>query len=221
MNNLRSSLRALSAMLLMAFAVPSYADVIKGMTLTQGGWHNANGQAVINSFPKTSTAMTLTATASTAMTLGQWLNSNFGNLFAASQTNAQTNAQVAAANAQVAADFQTAFRVLGLQGNTYVKAFSVALSCYASTMGLGFDSTAAQVGFICTLDGLGNQTYNIGNNGAAFGVPNGTILTVFQVMATADANYNSATGLFYGGDATLTNDLNIVLDGILQTGDIR
>ena len=212
MNNLRSSLPALSAMLLMAFAVPSYADVIKGMTLTQGGWHNANGQAVINSFGKTSTPMT-----STAMTLGQWLNNTFPNLFAASQANAQ----VAAANAQVAADFQTAFRVLGLQGNTYVKAFSVALSCYASTMGLGFDSTAAQVGFIGTLDGLGNQTYNIGNNGAAFGVPNGTILTVFQVMATADANYNSATGLFYGGDATLTNDLNIVLDGILQTGDIR
>ena len=216
MKNLRSSLPALSAMLLMAFAVPSYADVIKGMTLTQGGWHNANGQAVINSFGKTSTPMT-----STAMTLGQWLNSNFGNLFAASQTNAQTNAQVAAANAQVAADFQTAFRVLGLQGNTYVKAFSVALSCYASTMGLGFDSTAAQVGFIGTLDGLGNQTYNIGNNGAAFGVLNGTTLTVFQVMAAADVNYKPATGLFYGGDATLTNDLNIVLDGILQTGDIR
>jgi hypothetical protein len=212
LKNLRSSLPALSAMLLMAFAVPSYADVIKGMTLTMGGWHNANGQAVINSFGKTSTAMT-----STAMTLGQWLNMKFGNLFAASQTNAQ----VAAANAQVAADFQTAFSVLGLQGNTYVKAFTVALSCYASTIGLGFDSTAAQVGFIGTVDGLGNQTYNVGNNGAAFGVPNGTPLTVFQVMAMANANYNPVTGLFYGGDATLTNDLNNVLDWIDQKGDIR
>jgi len=178
------------------------SPVSNGSTATIGFWHNKNGQAVINSFGSTSTGMTL----------GQWLNSNFGNLFAgfASQTNAQ-----------VAADFLTAFgNKGGVQGNTYVQAFSVALGCYASTIGLGFNSTAARFGFIGTAGGLCNQTYNVGNNGAAFGVPNGTTLTVFQVMAIANANYNPVTGLFYGGSATLTGDLNNVLNGINQAGDI-
>ena len=207
MKNLRPSLPALSAMLLMAFAEPSYADLIKGMTLTQGGWHNANGQAVINSFGCTSS----TGTSSAGMTLGQWLYCNFWNLFphCASKTNAQ-----------VAADFQTAHSLVGLQGNTYAKAFSVPLGCCASTIGLCFNSTAAQCGFIATVGGLGEETYNVGNNGAAFGVPNGTTLTVFDVMQTANANYNPVTGLFYGGDATRTNELNNVLDGIDQKGDI-
>ena len=96
MNNVRSSLPALSAMLLMALAVPSYADVIKGTAATIGFWHNAKGQAVINSFGST-------IGKSTGMTLGQWLNSAYGNLFpdCASETNAQ-----------VAADFQTALSVV-------------------------------------------------------------------------------------------------------------
>jgi len=177
------------------------SPVAKGEAATIGFWHNKNGQAVINSFGSTSAGKTL----------GQWLNSNFGNLFAgfAGQTNAQ-----------VAADFQTAFSVAGVQGNTYTQAFSVALGIYASTIGLGFNSTAAQFGFIGTVDGLGNATFNVGNNGAAFGVPNGTTLTVFQVMATANANYNPVTGLFYNGNPTLTSDLNNVLDGINQKGDI-
>jgi hypothetical protein len=176
--------------------------VSPGEAATIGFWHNKNGQAVINSFGSTSTGQTL----------GQWLNSNFGNLFAgfASQTNAQ-----------VAADFLTAFgNVGGVQGNTYVQAFGVALGCYASSTGLGFNSTAASFGFTGNAVGLCNRTFNVGNNGAAFGVSNGTTLTVFQVMAAANANYNPITGLFYGGDPTLTSDLNNVLDGINQAGDI-
>jgi hypothetical protein len=207
MNNVRSSLPALSTMLLMAFAVPSYADVIPGEFATIGFWHNANGQAVIKSFGCTSS----TGTSSAGMTLGQWLHCNFCNLFpgCASETNPQ-----------VAANFQTAHSLVGLQGNTYAKAFSVPLGCCASTIGLCFNSTAAQCGFIATVDS-GKETYNVGNNGAAFGVPNYTTLTVFDVMQIANANYNPVTGLFYGGDPTLTDDLNNVLDGIDQQGDIR
>ena len=175
------------------------SPVAKGEAATIGFWNNKNGQAVINSFNG----------GSTATALGQWLSSNFGNLFASF---------AGLTNAQVAADFQTAFSVAGVQGNAYRQAFGVALSIYATTIGLGFNSTAAQFGFIGTVDGLGNRTFNVGNNGAAFGVPNGTTLTVLQVMAIANANYNPAKGLFYNGDPTLTSDLANVLDGILQKG---
>jgi hypothetical protein len=178
------------------------SPVTPGSSATIGFWHNKNGQAVINSFNG----------GSGATLLGQWLNSNFGNLFAgfASQTNAQ-----------VAADYLTAFsNVGGVQGNTYVQAFGVALSCYATSTSLGFNPTAASFGFIPTVGGLCNQTFNVGNNGAAFGVADDTTLTVFQVLTIANANYNLTTGLFYGGSATLTSDLNNVLDGINQAGDI-
>jgi hypothetical protein len=173
--------------------------VAPGQAATIGFWHNKDGQALINSFNG----------ASTATALGNWLDSNFPHLFAslAGQTNAQ-----------VAADFQTAFGVNGVQGNAYRQAFGVALSIYASTLGLGFNTTAASFGFIGTVGGLGNATFNVGNSGAAFGVANGTTLTVLQVMATANAKYNPATGLFYSGDPTLTSDLTNVLNGIADAG---
>jgi len=68
--------------------------------------------------------------------------------------------------------------------------------------------------------GTGGKTYNVGSNGAAFGVPNNTTLTVLQILQIANTNYNSTTQLFYGGDQTLTSDLNNVLNGINQSGDI-
>jgi hypothetical protein len=60
----------------------------------------------------------------------------------------------------------------------------------------------------------------VGSNGAAFGVPNNMTLTVLQILQIANANYNSTTQLFYGGNQTLTSDLNNVLNGINQSGDI-
>jgi hypothetical protein len=175
------------------------SPVTHSQAATIGFWHNANGQAVINSFNG----------GSSSTALGNWLSSNFPNLFGgfAGQTNAQ-----------VAADFLTAFSVTTVQGNTYTQAFSMALSIYASTPTLGFNTKAASFGFSGV--SLGDATYNVGNNGAAFGVANDTTLTVFQVLMIANANYTPATGLFYGGNPTLTSELNNVLNGILQKGDI-
>jgi hypothetical protein len=185
-------------------ATPSQTGtpVAPGQFATMGFWHNKNGQAVINSFNGSSD--------STA--LGNWLSSNFGNLFGGLQN--KTNAQIASA-------FLTAFgNVGGVQGNTYAQAFAVALGVYADTIGLGFNATAAAFGFNGTVAGGGNSTFNVGNDGAAFGVPNGTTLTVFQILGAVNANFNPATGLFYGGDQTLTSAANDVLDGINQLGDI-
>jgi hypothetical protein len=181
--------------------------VAPGDAATIGFWHNKNGQAVINAFNGSSS--------STA--LGTWLASNFPNLFGsfAGQTNAQ-----------VAADYQTAFgNVGGVQGNTYAQVFATALAVYATTTSLGGQSLvnsglAAKYGFVVSAGGTGAATFNVGNNGAAAGVPNGTSLTVLKLLQIANANFNPTTGLFYGGDPTLTSDLNNIFNGINQTGDI-
>jgi hypothetical protein len=186
--------------------IPS-TPVAPGDTATIGFWHNKNGQAVINSFNG--------SPSSTA--LGNWLASNFPNLFGsfAGQTNAQ-----------VAADYMTAFgNVGGVQGNTYVQVFATALAVYATTSSLGGQSLvasglAAKYGFVVSVGGTGNATFNIGNNGAAAGVPNGTTLTVLQLLHIANVNFNPTTGLFYGGDPVLTSDLNNIFNGINQAGDI-
>lgn len=183
--------------------------VSPGDTATIGFWHNKNGQAVINSFNG----------GSTATMLGNWLATNFPNLFGAA--NPYTGTSLAGStNAEVAAVYSNLWAPSGVTKNTYVQAFAVALGCYATSTNLGANSTTAGFGFNDSPGGTCADTFNVGNNGAAFGVPNGTTLTVFQVVAIANAHFNPTTGLFYGGDQALTSDLNNVLDGINSSGDI-
>jgi hypothetical protein len=185
----------------------------KGQFATIGFWANKNGQAVINSFNG----------GSSSTALGNWLASTFPNLFGVA--NPYTGTSLAGkTNAQVSSIYNS-LGTAGVQANTYIQAFAVALGIYADTTSLGGQSLldnglAAKYGFMVTAAGGGNSTFNVGNNGAAFGVPNGTSLTVFQIMAVANANFNPATGLFYGGDPTLTSDLNNVLAGITVAGEI-
>jgi hypothetical protein len=167
-------------------------------------WQTKNGQAVIDSFNG----------GSTTTALGNWLASNFANLFG--RLAGQTNAQVAAA-------YLTAFgNSGGVQGNTYAQAFSVALGVYADTSSLsGTGTLAAKYGFKVTPGGFGAATFNVGSNGAAFGVANNTSLSVTKILQTVDANFGSTTGLFYGGDQTRTTDADNVLSGINTTGGVH
>ncbi len=188
-----------------------------GDTATIGFWHNKNGQAVINSFNG----------GSSATGLGNWLAANFPNLFGAS--NPYTSKTLASfghtslaglTNAQVATVYLNLWTPSGVTKNTYVQAFAGALACYATNPALGYDPTAASFGFNSTPGGTCGKTFNVGSNGAAFGVPNGTTLSISQVLAAANANFTPSTGLFFGGDQTRTSALNNVLNGINTTGDI-
>lgn len=191
----------------LACAPPS--PVSPGDTATIGFWHNQNGQKVIDSFNG----------GSTATMLGNWLATNFPNLFGAA--NPYTGKSLAGlTNADVAAVYSSLWSPSGVTKNTYVQALAVALGCYASSTSLGANSTTAGYGFKDSPGGTCADTFNVGSNGAAFGVPNGTTLTVSQVMAIANAHFNPTTGLFYGGDQALASDLNNVLDGINSSGDI-
>jgi hypothetical protein len=167
----------------------------KGMTATIGFWKN-RGQQVITSIPGTS--------------LGNWLATNWPNLFAGFAGQSSTF---------VATAFQNGAT------NTYLQAFAIALDVYFDTTSLGGSTIvgnglAAKYGFRVTSSGGGNATWNIGGDGAALGAANNSNLTLFQILAAANQNYNPTTGQFYGGNATLTDQLNTTLNGINERNDI-
>jgi hypothetical protein len=174
-----------------------------GDTATIGFWHNKNGQAVIEA---------LNGSASSTA-LATWLATNFPHLFG--KLAGDTNTEVAAA-------YETAFgNVGGVQRNTYAQVFSTALASYATSTTLaGSDPLAGHFGFNTSPGGTGAKSYNVGSDGAAAGVANGTSLTVAQLLAIANMNYNSTTGLFYAGNQALTSMLNDIFNGINQGGDI-
>src|SRR5207249_12106673 len=115
------------------------------------------------------------------------LASNYGNLFGkanpydAASLGASAGAAPGLAgltNTQVASVYLGLWKPSGLQKNTYVQAFAVALGSYASG---------------------GAGTFNVGSNGAAFGVANNTTLTVQQILQYVDSHFTTSTGQFYGG----------------------
>lgn len=190
----------------------SLTEVSPGEFATIGFWHNQNGQAVIDSFNGSAS--------STA--LGNWMAANWPKLFGAASP--YLSASLAGqTNAQIAADYLNLWTPSGLTKNTYVQAFAVALGLYADTTSLGGqslldDGLAAKYGFVVTTGGAG--TFNVGSNGAAFGVANNTDLSVSQILADVNASFDPSTGLFYGGDQTKTSAANNVLNGINTMGDI-
>ncbi|MGH7140688.1 MAG: SdrD B-like domain-containing protein, partial [Pirellulales bacterium] len=173
---------------------------------TIGFWHNKNGQAVIDSFNG----------GSTQKELGTWLATNFPNLFGAS--NPYTHESLAGlTNAQVAAVYENLWSPSGVTKNTYVQAFAVALGAYADDSSLGYDATAQKYGFKAVAGGGGGATYNVGSNGAPFGVANKTVLTVDQLLTIVNNNFTPSTGQFNSTDVSAFNS---VLNGINTTGDI-
>jgi hypothetical protein len=78
--------------------------------------------------------------------------------------------------------------------------------------------------------GLGSVFYNVGNNGASFGVANNTYLTVNTILSylnshtviTKTGSYSKLPTVYFYmlGDTTFTNGANNVLNGINQQGDI-
>ena len=200
-------------------------SVVSGSPLGAGGfatigfWHNKNGQAVIDSFNG----------GSTQTELGTWLATSFPNLFGAS--NPYISSTLASfqgspttlaglTNAQIAKVYENLWTPSGVTKNTYVQAFAVALGMYADNSALGYDSTAAKYGFKSVSGGGGSETYNVGSNGAAFGVANNSRLPILQLLQIVDANFSPSTGTFYAGNSTDTTDFNNVLNGINTTGDI-
>lgn len=178
---------------------PPTFQLQSGMTATIGFWHNKNGQALIlglNGGP-------------TATNLATFLNNTYPNLFGCYFLHT---------NQDVANLFLTFFNQTGQKLQAQI--LGAALATYVTDSTLA-GNNAASFGFKVSPSGTGQATFNVGSNGAAFGVPNNTVLTVGQILAAANAMTPGATCIPYGGNTSLQNMANNVFDGINSQGDIK
>src|SRR5262249_61671564 len=177
--------------------------VVKGLTGGIGFWHNSNGQALIQSFGLTTTGLTL----------ANWLAATFPNLYGAS---AGANNLAGKSNAQVAAYFQALFALGGTQVQAQVLA--TALNVFATTSTLGGNAQAAADGFTVSATGLGARSYNVGKDGAAFGVANNTTRNVYELLVAV--NKKAVNGVLYGGSATLQAQCADLFNALDTAGSI-
>jgi hypothetical protein len=154
-------------------------------TATFNFWHSGRGQALLASFNG----------GASATALSSWLATNFTNLYG---TSAGSHNLTGRTNAQVATFFQALFA----QGhdNLDVQVLATALNVYATTTSLG-GAQGLTYGFRVTAEGLGASSFNVHQDGAAFGVVNGTTLNVFQLLKAV--NRRAVNGVLYNGDAHL------------------
>jgi hypothetical protein len=168
-------------------APPSSTGLVTGDTATIGFWHNKNGQALIKAMPN-------------SPALGNWLASNFPNLFGA--LSGKTNTQVADA-------FRTLFNVSGQK--TYAQIMASALAVYVTNSSISGTTIAQKYGFNVTTTGTGAKVYNVGGYGSAIGLSNNTSYSVMRLLQQANARAPF--------DSTEFNALNAIFDGINRLGD--
>ena len=174
----------------------------RGQSAGIGFWQNKHGQALIKAFDG----------GPDSTNLSRWLAATLPNIFGAS---AAMNNLDGKTNAEVAAVYQQRFLVKGVKLDAQVLA--TALSVYATNRSLG-GLWAGTYGFTVTEYGLGNCTYNVGSNGAAFGVADNTVMTVMDILLHAEDQ--AVNGALYNGNTILRKKANSVFDGINSLGDI-
>jgi predicted outer membrane repeat protein len=157
------------------------ADLTDTQAQRIGYWHGPTGQALILSFNG----------GSTATALGNWLATSFPNLYG---PGAGTHNLTGQTNAAVAALFQTLYAVH--QDNPDIEVLATALNVYATTTSLGGPAGTADH-FRVTPEGLGAELFNVGTDGAAVGVANGTQMNVYQMLVAA--NQAAVNGVLDGG----------------------
>jgi hypothetical protein len=154
-----------------------------------------------------------------ATALATWLATMFPNLYGVNAgsnnlLNYQNTGKVAT-NAQVAAYFQSLFNLGGTQ--VQAQTLAVALNIYATTSSLG-GSAGTTYGFTVTDWGLGAYSYNVGSDGAAFGVPNNSTRNVFGLLLAV--NNKAVNGVLYNGNATLQSEAADLFNKLNKAGSI-
>ena len=180
----------------------STKSVASGDFATTALWSTPNGQSLLNKLNGSSSATNL----------AQWLATTFPNLYGSgagshSLVNSNgsyfTNSQVASAYSKFSGGDQ--------------QVLSAALSVYATSINFEGSSAAAYakspVGLNTSLSGSGMDTYNVGVNGAAFGVANNTVLTVMQLLV--DLNANTGVG------SAVSSGANAVFSGLNTIGNVK
>ena len=193
-----------TAMTSATVAVTSLGKPVQhGLTGDIGFWHKKNGQALINGFNG----------GSNATALSSWLAANFSNLYG--NGNGNGNNLTGFTNAQVAAFYQSEF---ALSGSLEPKVLATALNVYATTLSLGGTSGQAY-GFTVTAAGLGADSFNVGADGAAFGVAKQTTLNVYELLKAVDRQA-APFGLIYSGSTTLRHKAADLFGTLITAGSI-
>ena len=172
--------------------------VTEGQTAGIGFWQNKHGQSLIRSLND--------GPDSTA--LANWLAATFPNMYG---TAAGANDLTGRSNADVADFYKDLFKrngktALGGPPKLDAQALAVALAVYV-TNGTLAGTTAAAYGFQVTETGVGTRTFNVGNNGAAFGVADGCDLAVLNLLLAV--NDRTTLGVLYDidGDGDLDESI--------------
>ncbi|MCA9121123.1 MAG: DUF11 domain-containing protein [Planctomycetaceae bacterium] len=176
--------------------------LVPGMTATIGFWQNKNGQALITGLNG----------GANSTSLGNWLATSFPNMYGA---GAGVNNLTGKTNSQIAAYYVTLFKQKGQKLDAQV--MGLAFATYVTNNSLAGNNATAY-GFLVSTSGTGAAVYNVGSSGAAFDVPDGTVLTVMQILTAT--NDKSIAGRIYDGITFLRNLANTVYDAINQGGDI-
>jgi hypothetical protein len=193
--------------------------VQQGQAATIGFWQNKNGQALIKSLNG----------GSSATQLGSWLAATFPNMYGA---DAGPNNLAGKTNAEVAGFYTTLFKRNGQTSpggppKLDAQVFATTLAVYVTNQTLA-GTTAASYGFQVTANGLGYTLFNVGNNGAAFGVANGDSIAVIDLLLAVNARTRNGL-LFDDTDSPGTIDAlerqfremaDQVFRGINEQGDI-
>lgn len=97
------------------------------------------------------------------------------------------------------------------------------LAVYVTDSGCA-GTVATSYGFKVDSLGVGNTTFNIGSNGAAFGVANNSVLSIIDILSRTDAMSAGGTGAtqydIYNGNTVLQNMAINVYDAINNAGHI-
>jgi hypothetical protein len=176
-------------------------SIQQGQTAEIGFWNNKNGQALIKALNG----------GGTSTQLGDWLAATFPHMFGA-QSGA--NSLAGQSNSLVASFFQSRFVVHGQKLDAQVLA--TALAVYVTDPTLDNTGVGTQYGFTVGGNGVATATYNVGSNGAAFGVADNTTMTVMDLLLAADTH--AVNGVLYNGNTTKRNMGNNVFSAINQTG---
>jgi hypothetical protein len=184
-------------------------------TATIGFWQNNNGQCLIKSLNGSSS--------STA--LAKWLATTYPNLYGsgAGVYSMMKSNGAYLTNAEVAASYVTNFfNVKGQKTNAQILSVALAVYCTNTTLAGGNYANTNAYHFNLSTAGIGGRTFNVGSNGAAFGVANNTVMTVNQLLAYT--NSRATSGVLYAKDGTSmttnTNLANVLYSAINVKGDI-
>ncbi|HLJ93096.1 MAG TPA: hypothetical protein VKU02_07880 [Gemmataceae bacterium] len=180
-------------------AVVTNLGLFIGPQLTQpiSFWAGLLGQELLRRFGLTAGGQTL----------GQWLATTFPNLYGgmngASNLSGFTNAQVAT-------------YYMGLFSSSAgpkldAAVLATALDVFATTLSLG-GMAGTSYGFLVSVSGLGSYSVNVGFSGLAFGVPNNTVLNVYQILLAT--NESAMSGEPWGTNRMLRDQLLAVFEWI-------